>query len=68
MFYEELSICVDREDMKKEEKLSCLKESLHKECLTAFVDFKTCIEKGKNKNDCNSKLGEYFICVDGSIK
>lgn len=53
---------------KKGEKESCLKESLHKECLSDFMEFKQCIDTKKVKNDCNVNLGEYFICIDGSIK
>ena len=33
-----------------------------------FNELKSCAEKSKNKNDCNHKLGEYFICIDGSMK
>lgn len=32
------------------------------------MDLKICLENKKNKNDCNFNLGEYFICVDGSMK
>lgn len=67
-FYEELSECVFKKGSKKGEKESCLKESIHKECLSDFMEFKQCIDTKKVKNDCNVNLGEYFICVDGSIK
>lgn len=36
-FYEELSECVLKKGSKKGEKESCLKESLHKECLSDFM-------------------------------
>lgn len=48
--------------------MTCLKESLHKECIENFNDMKKCVEGSKNKNQCNHKLGDYFICIDGSIK
>ena len=67
-FYEKLTECVHKSVNKKQEKITCIKENLHKECLGDYMDFKKCLDKTKNKNDCNTNLGEYFICIDGSIK
>jgi hypothetical protein len=33
-----------------------------------YQDFKRCIETKKQQQACNVNLGEYFICVEGSIK
>lgn len=52
----------------EDETASCLKESLHRECESNFKSFDHCLRERRGRSECNLKLGEYFVCVDSSIK
>lgn len=48
--------------------MDCLKEALHSFCTPEFHGFIRCLNKNKNRKECDGSVGQYFICVERNMK